>query len=181
MNERLSVIIPCSRPWNIPLIWHHYTTQQEPHVFELRFHFLLENREHGDPKGVFKLNEGLLQVPDGWLIVPADDTLQHPSLFRRLGEVITEHPDCGAVVFSQQRGKDPGHVIHANKDTVIPGRICGGQICWKRSFIGDNRWNFDVHREGADGYFAKMMHDQAPDKFVFIDEVLMYFDSLFWR
>jgi hypothetical protein len=109
----------------------------------------------------------------------ADDTVQHPSLFRRIHDILEDHPDAGAIVFSQKRN---GHefILQASPHSMCPGSVCGGQIVWKREFIGDNRWDFNTYGTVCDGVFIQAMYNSAPNKFVFADEPLMYFGSLEW-
>lgn len=150
----------------------------EPHPFEVRWHILLQGPEE-DPKGVNKVNEGIDQAPDGWLMLISDDTDQHPALFRRLGETIAANPKAGAVVFSQDRHEGRFH-LRARPDNMHPCHVCGGQIAWERAFLGTNRYNYAKHGGTCDGELIRFMYKQAPERFVFVEEVLTKFGSLEW-
>jgi hypothetical protein len=175
---RLHIIMACARPWNIPRLAPAYLERMEAHPFEVRWHILLQGPEP-DPKGVAKTNEALDQIRDGWVLTLADDTDQHPSLFRRLGEVIATHPQAGAVVFSQDRHRGR-HILRPTPATMGPCHVCGGQVAWERQFLGDVRFDWDQHGGCADGHVIQRLHQAHPDRFVFVDEVLMRFGSLEW-
>jgi hypothetical protein len=129
-----------------------------------------------DYKGINKTNEGIECVKDGWMLLLSDDTIQHPSLFRRLHEVVEAHPNAGAVVFNQVRGT--WH-LQPNPALMVPAQVCGGQVVWNREFVGDTR--YDPAMGGiTDGDMIKRLYDKAPDRFIFVREDLMYFGSLEW-
>lgn len=172
---RLHVLMACSRPQNIPLLVNAYL-EQEPHPFEVRWHILRQGPEP-DPKGIRKVNEMLDLLPGGWFMTVSDDTAQAPSLYRRLGEVIQSVPNAGAVVFSQVR-KRGGWIQHAAPENMAPYRVCGGQVIWRRDFVGDKRFDFETHGDTCDGVFIQEMFQAHPEGFVFHDEPLMYFGSL---
>jgi hypothetical protein len=174
MSERLHLAISVSRPWNLSRMLWFYLSEVEPHPFELRIHLNIQGPEP-DFKGQNKTNECLKMIQDGWVYFWCDDTIQYPSCFRRLSEVISGHPDAGAIVFSEQR---PGHILHASKDHVKPCEICGSMICYKRDFIGDAFYDTAQHGDAADGWLAQHLFIKDPSRWVFIDEVLLKFNSL---
>lgn len=174
MSERLHIITPMSRPWHLSRIAWNYFGEMEPHPWEIRWYVFGQGPEP-DFKGQNKNNEAINQIKDGWLYMWSDDATQHPSLFRRLSEVVSGHPDAGAIVFSEER---PGHILHASKDTVKPCHICGSMICYKREFLGDNRYDTPAHGDQADGHLAEKLYNEHPEKWVFVDEILLKFNSL---
>src|SRR2546423_14867340 len=103
MATRLHIVMPCARPQNIPILAPKYLQEVVPHPFELRWHILQQGPDP-DPKGIYKINEMLDLIRGGWFMTVADDTIQHPELFSRIGEMIETHPQAGAIVFSQYCG-----------------------------------------------------------------------------
>lgn len=177
MSPRMHLIFSCARPWNIPILATAYLDGMEPHPFEVRMHVALQGPER-DPKGEGKQNEIVSYIPnDGWLMFLADDTDQHPSLFRRLGELIFENPNAGAFVFHQQRKGWPGNLLPCSPDSMKICQVCGGQVVWKREFLGDERFRKE---DGgvADGRMIERKWAESPERFVFVSEVLMRFGSL---
>ena len=175
---RLHIVMPCARPWNIPVLAPRYLEKMDAHPFELRWHIYLQGPD-ADPKGSNKCNEAIDDIRDGWLFLFADDTDQHPSLFRRLGEVIKRHPKAGAVVFSQDR-HGGRFILRAFPQNMKPCHVCGGAVAWERKFLGDNRYNYDKHGGTTDGELIKHMFTLDPNRFVFVDEVLTRYGSLEW-
>lgn len=177
MAERLHLVMPSIRAENIGRIAMFYAREMEPHPFEVRWHILFQGPE-SDPKGVKKTNEGIDGIKDGWVIGVGDDTVHHPSLFRRIGEISDANPGIGAIVFSENRGN--GYILRASPHTVQPGLICGGQVVWRRWLLGDHRLDWDRFQERADGNLIQHIYTLNPGAFFFTDEPIMYFDSLLW-
>lgn len=174
---RLHLIMPCARPKNIVKLAPRYLEKMEPHPFELRWYIFLQGPEP-DPKGSRKVNEAIDQITNGWLMTVADDTDQHPALFRRLHEVIVDNPNAGAIVFSQDR-RNGRHVIKAAPENLRPCHCCGGQIVWNREFLGSHRFPPE-HGGCADAALITTMYGNHPDRFVFVPETLTKFGSLEW-
>lgn len=181
MSERLHIIMPCARPWNIPVIapaflgLRSFAGEPVSHPFELRWHILLQGPEP-DPKGVNKVNEALAMIRDGWFATWSDDTVHDPRIFQRLGEAIAQNPNAVAVVFSECR--PGGGVLHAAPGEMLPCHVDGSQVIMRRDFLGDARMDYAQYKDQADGYLLKQLHDRAPKQFVFVDEVLVYYNRL---
>lgn len=174
---RLHVLIPCARPWNIGIITQSYLQDMEKHPFEVRLHVLGQGPEP-DPKGMFKVNEALAWIPDGWVMFSTDDTFHYPSLFRRLHEVIRSNTHAQAVVFTEVRHFGTSF-LRAAPENMCLGNVCAGVI-WNRQLIGHNRFDFERHGEACDGRFIEMMFRQHRSRFVFVDEPLVCFGRLEW-
>ncbi len=179
MRERLHVLMSVSKPRFMARLCRFFLEEMEPHPFELRWHLLVQCNEP-DPKGYRKLDEALGWIPDGWVWTPSDDSLHDPSLFRRLGEAVkvTEGRvgPVGAVVFAVQ-GHRP-YPLLARPEYMKPCYVSGVSIFWRRSFLGDERHDFDRHGEIADGCLVERMHRRHPEAFAFVDEPLAWFNSL---
>ncbi len=175
MAERLHIIMPSCKPHHLPRIVRRLYREMEQHPFELRWHLMIQGPEP-DPKGMVKVDEGIELVRSGWVWTPSDDALHSPALFRRLAEVARQHPHAGAIVFSEHR--PDGSILRARPAEMNPCRVDGSQVFWRREFIGRERHDF--HRVGmaADGEFIRRLHERSPEGFVFVDEVLLDFNSL---
>lgn len=175
---RLHLIMACARPWNIPILAPKYLEKVKPHPFELRWYIFQQGPEP-DRKGNLKLNEGIDMIPNnGWFMILSDDTYQHPELFFRIGEMLEERPDAGAIVFSQYRGG--GNFLRAHPNNMSPCNVCGGQVIFNREFVGDKRLKWEEHGGCSDGVLIQELFKEHPERFVFRDEVLCYFGSLEW-
>lgn len=177
MAERLHVIMPCAKAQNIPRIAPSIL-QCEGHGFELRWHLCQQGPE-ADPKGLRKINEALNWIKDGWFHTPSDDTIHYASLYRRTWEIISSNPDTGAIVFSEDRGpKEGNRIMRASPANMKPCEVDGSQIIWSKSFVGDELYPCEQFPLTADGVFTQRMFERDPSKFVFVDEVLVRFNSL---
>jgi len=185
---RLHICMAVTRPQNIPIIARNLIEAQYSHPFELRWHLAVQGPEP-DPKGSRKFNEMVDAVPDGWLHLMADDTIHMPSLFARLGDTIAANPNAGVVMFNQERPEAyPGInsislgngkvMLRAQKEHMSPGYCCGGQAFYERGFLGNRRYNHQEHLHASDGYLLAELYHEAPERFVFVNEILVRFNSL---
>lgn len=175
MSERFHILTPCARPQNIARIWESIQAS-EPHPFEVRWHIAAQGPEP-DPFGINKTNELLDGACDGWVLTFADDSLIHPSLMRRVGEIAAQQPHAGAIIVTQQR-RDYLGVLRACPENMEIGRVSGDQIVWRREFLGDSRFDYAKHAHCCDGALICERYQAAPERFVFVDEVLSWFNRL---
>lgn len=173
MSERFHILTPCARPQNVARIWESII-QSEPHPFEVRWHLALQGPEP-DPHGINKTNELLDGACDGWVLTFADDSLLHPALMRRVSEIA--RPDVGAIVVTQQR-RDFLGTLHAGPDNMQIGRVSGDQIVWRREFLGEHRFDYATYAHCCDGALICERYQVDPERFVFMDEVLSWFNRL---
>ncbi|HEX6827202.1 MAG TPA: hypothetical protein VF077_12865 [Nitrospiraceae bacterium] len=198
MSDRLHITMPCSRPANIPLIARALLQDMDPHPFELRWHILVQGEEP-DPNGLLKVDEAIGDIAQNdvhmdWIWAPSDDSIHHPSLFKRLAEVISQNLNARAIVFSEQRGNgDPncpwtGHpwpegsdrILHATPENMKVCRVDGSQVFLERDFIGNARFCNNPPIHCADGAFIEKLYVETPEAFVFVPETLIRFNSLQW-
>ena len=177
----LFIIIPSCRPHWVWKCVQFYLTRMEPHDWEIRT--LIASQNHvADPKGQNKQNE-MLDLIDrfdpAWLFTFADDTVQHPALFRRLGEVVKSRNSARAVVFDNRRNATT--VLPAGPENCKPCFVCGGAVAWRRDFIGNRRFDYANYGSRCDGEFIYARYRESPESFVFVNEPLTKFNSFQWE
>jgi len=178
MSPRFYVCITMTRPQNMERICEFYLRGLDDHPFEIRLLIGVQGNEP-DPKGVNKCNEMIDLVPDGcWFSCIADDTLEHPTLLKRVAKLIDEHQEAGAFVFGGKR--NAGTIFHAVPENMHDGCVCGSQIVLNKSFIGSHRFEYSKYGDRCDGKLINTIFTQYPDKVVLVDEPLRYFGSLEW-
>ena len=175
MSDRFYVVMPTSRPWNIPRIAHRWLSEMEPHPFEIRWWVMVQGPEP-DPKGVNKSNEALRLIKDGWVMAASDDTVHEPALLRRLGEVVKDNPNIKAIVVSERRPGD--NVLHAHPDNMRKCHVDGQQVIWRGDFINNQQFDYGGFGPAADGDLIERMWAHDKGAFFFLDEVLVNFNSL---
>lgn len=168
----------CSRFGNISKLADAYLVHPEPNPFALRWHIMVQSQNDPDRMGVRKTNEAIDFIRNGWLFCFADDTVQHPALFRRLGEVIAENPNAGCVMFAGYR--TPDEIFHPSEEKSRTGFICGGMIAYERGFLGDLRYDLDEPLHRTDGRLVARLYAKDPSRFVHIDEALTKENSMEW-
>ena len=189
MSPRLHIITPCARPQNLPLITKNLLIEQRPHPFEVRLHIMAQGAIEADPKGYFKVNEGIDLTKDGWIWGPSDDTIHPSALFATLGRLVGTKPTPGAIVFSQHRkgvcpwtggawdNGEPG-ILRARPENMKRCRVDATQVFWNRVWLGDRRYDFQRYGPEADGALISELYQKHPDKFLLHDEVLTSFGAL---
>lgn len=116
-------------------------------------------------------------APD-WFMWLDDDNRMHPALLARLAELVDQHRNAAAFVFSMLR-PDFGGILRASPDNMQPGRVDGGQVVlwapWSTTRAPD--W-----KSGAmgDGEYLQALYRREPDAFVFVDEPLTYHNHQTW-
>jgi hypothetical protein len=182
---RLHIVMPVSRPKNLARIIANYLEEQQPHVFELRWHLMVQGVE-ADPKGYKKCNEGAAMCNSGWLWFPSDDSLQEPSLFRRLAELIQQHPDARAIVFSERRSgvcpytggtwpKEPG-ILRAAPENMKRCHVDCTQVFFHHSL--KPHFNCREYGDEADGACIVRLYEANATRFVFAPDDYVTFGSL---
>ena len=167
---RLHIAMPFSRPQHMPVLARYYLEEMVPHPFELRWHVMVQGPD-ADPKGQLKCDEAIDFIKDGWLFTFNDDTLHHPDLFRRLAHEINNHPDAGAIVFGQEG--------EAGMFPPLPDRIWNGaQTAWRRDFLGSHRHNFEKNGQMGDIIIFNELFEAHPERFYFVNDALLRFNSL---
>lgn len=101
-----------------------------------------------------------------------DDNLITKIFFKRIEEIYDLNK-YKSFVFNQIRKHKEFKTYPSN---IGPEHVDSAQVLIRRDIIGDIRWNNSAYN--ADGIFIKEVFDKNPDEFVFVDEVLCYYNYL---
>lgn len=177
----LHIIIPTNRREFISQIVQS-VYDAEPHGLEIRMHLMFQsNRTHHLSVAVDKANEATDMITSGWIWFLSDDNKINPKLFRRITELINQHPEKECIVFSEEHHDPYPRILRASPNSVNPAEIGGCQYVIKRELIGSHRHDWEAYGGLCDGYFIRDIFRESPEKFLFIDEVLMTYDAYFWK
>ena len=163
----LHILTACTRPRNLPAIAGSLRVWgPADFIWHLRF-----DHRHEHIGGQAVKNRMLDELSDGWVMFLDDDTLVHPKLWERFGEVRAAHQDAPALVVSQQHSVLG--TLHAAPENVMIGTIDIGQVILRREVIGAHRI---PESYAGDGEFlhAILPHVDA----VYLDEVLSFHNAL---
>lgn len=154
----------------------------EPHELEIRLHLMFQsNPRHILGLAFDKVNEATDMISSGWIWTISDEDKINPKLFKRLSELIKQYPDKECFVFSLMAKTPEDRIYRANPFSVEPCEIGGCQYVIKRELIGNLRHDYQNFGDNADGEFIKRIFERNPEKFMFIDEVLITFDEYTWK
>lgn len=101
-----------------------------------------------------------------------DDNICHPDYFKAIDELITENPEAFAFCYNQELING---VRTASPSNTIVGGIDLAQYTVKVEAFEYAQF---VGNYCGDGEFIQALHNPNPDKFVFIDKILCYYNYL---
>ena len=107
------------------------------------------------------------------------DNILHEDFQERLDIHIKNNPNKSGFIFNQKvNGKDfTGLDIRlASPENTKVSHIDMAQFVLRRDLIGDNRFEFGKYI--ADGIFIENLYNQKSEDFLFIDEVLCYYNFI---
>jgi len=190
MTVDLHVVTPCIRIGNLPAIAQSILSATVPDgvlihwlvVLDDRFGLDLEQAREavaGVPRTAVEFaraagpgeyascNHALERIESGWITFIDDDNLLHPALPERLSEILRSRSAVGAVVYDQDLGEG---LRRASPRNTRVGKIDSAQFAVSRELVGGHR--FEVYAPSADGLFIERLYAMAPERFVFLSEVL---------
>jgi len=132
----------------------------------------------GDGWGLSNLNDILKALPEGYVFHLDDDNIMHPDYYRQLSIAIDMHPDKKAFCYNQQLDLTDfsGQFIrYASPDNTVVGGIDLAQYT-----VHTDVYKTMSYGSGytADGEFIQEYHSAHPEEFVFINEVLCYYNHI---
>jgi glycosyltransferase involved in cell wall biosynthesis len=122
------------------------------------------------------INKCIDTIQDGWVYVLDDDNLIHENFYERINEVLGK-TDKKAIIFNQKIGgiDFTGQDLRiCSPENVKVSKIDMAQFLLKRDLIGDSR--IVQGQYVADGIFIENLHNNNTEEFLFIDEVLCYYN-----
>lgn len=193
MTTELAIITACSRPENLSTMYtqiHASQTEtfhitwlivhdaEEVNRSNLRNDFWIEHYAYKSADSVAgkgQVNYALDLLKErgfnGWVYILDDDNILHPMFCRAIEtlDTVTKHE---AVAFAQQLD---GWIRQAFPDTMKETHIDQAQYAMKMSVIGDERIPL---RYTGDGAFAEALFKKTGEKWVFLTDVLCYYNAL---
>lgn len=125
------------------------------------------------------INKTIDQIDSGFIYVLDDDNILHENFYDRISDIIDENPDKTGFIFNQKvDGKDftKLDIRLASPENTKVQSIDMGQFLLKRNLIGDSRIPFGIYM--GDGMFIEKLFNENKDSFLFIDEILCYYNFL---
>ena len=107
----------------------------------------------------------------GWIWILDDDNTMHPSLTRAI-ETVDVYTQAQGVAFAQQLD---GWMRNVFPDTMKETFIDQAQYAFKLSLVGEDRIPL---RYTGDGAFAEMLFNKNKLAWVFLTDVLCYYNAL---
>jgi len=126
--------------------------------------------------GIAQKNMGMDAVEEGFYHCLDDDNIVHPDFFRGIIRAMEENPGRKAFVFHQQRWDRHGD-LWARPENMRKFHIDNTMFLVHRDLIGEDRYEIEKAGE-EDFYFFRKLYDKDPGTFVFVDEVLAYYNFL---
>lgn len=137
-----------------------------------KFHF-----KKGDGWGLSQLNE-LIQNLDGWIYHLDDDNLLHENFYVKIQEAISNNPKCLAIVFSQKVGGidfSGVDVREADPKNTVVQKIDLAQWVIHSELHLNNLYGSGYR---ADGEFIQSLYKENRESFIFIKDILCYYNAL---
>jgi glycosyltransferase involved in cell wall biosynthesis len=129
----------------------------------------------GDGWGLSNLNDILKSLPQGYVFHLDDDNIMHPDYYRQLTMAIDMHPDKKVFCYGQLVDEDFNQVRYAYPESTVVGGIDLAQYT-----VHTDVYKTMSYGSGytADGEFIESYFKSSPEEFVFINEVLCYYNYI---
>ncbi len=177
----LTVITPCTRPWNLPALkaslpaaFQWVVVLDGPKRGDVPLSVLQDPRvevheQRGGIWGNVQRNFGLSQAKGDCVYFLDDDNVIHP----RLSTLIEEHPER-AVVTNQIYSNGTRRLIASGQ--VRRGYIDTAQVALPRNLAQAYQWAPDLY--DADGVYFSEIYRNHPHRFTFVNEDASYYNFL---
>jgi len=123
------------------------------------------------------INDTIDSIKDGWVYVVDDDNIIHENFYERVYQIIKENKKSTAIIFDQKVGGidfTKLDIRECGKDLVKVGKIDMAQFLLRRDLIGNYR--IPKGHYVGDGMFIEEIFNENEKKFVFVNEVLCYYN-----
>ncbi|MFN8625069.1 MAG: glycosyltransferase [Candidatus Binatia bacterium] len=205
--RKLVVTTPCTRPENLVEIHRSIFGCTGAAHFDIAWHIVFDaaalaeiavavlERFADDPNVWLTFNRGApedqcpqhahinsvlrsLHGQDFWHYVVDDDNILHPALLTRISQALEQTPSARGFIFSQWVGGmdfSGVDVREATPENVALSKIDQAQYLLHSRLIGSRRYPTDYL---GDGRFIVDLYHAAANVFVFLPEVLCYYNKL---
>lgn len=185
----LNIITACSRPENLsiikgsilsslhvmPIKWT-IVYDSSVYIHTLSDSWILEANIKGGIAGSLQKNVGIdLANEDDFLYFLDDDNLLHPHIAEAIIG-LTKYEEVPACVFNQLMENDIVRTVTPEK--MVVGEIDQAQIMTTKAALGELRYD---DRYDHDGKLIEAFFIRSDYKFLFISEVLSYYNRLKWK
>jgi len=123
------------------------------------------------------INDTIDSIKDGWVYVVDDDNIIHENFYERVYQIIKENKKSTGIIFEQKVGGidfTKLDIRECGKDLVKVGKIDMAQFLLRRDLIGNYR--IPKGHYVGDGMFIEEIFNENEKKFVFVNEVLCYYN-----
>lgn len=188
---KITFITPCSRPENINSV-HTSIFDSAPKGLDTNLVVVIDAdsvKDFRSPDSMFKTdfyvksggisgnpqrNTGLDIIKNGYVAFLDDDNIMHHAFLERVESLLDSKYNKALVV--NQAFKNGTVRLRTTPENIGIGHVDSAQVVLPRRFIGNIRWIPSAYV--ADGIFIKEVFDQQPDKFIFLDEAVSYYNYL---
>lgn len=129
----------------------------------------------GDGWGLSNLNDILKALPEGYVFHLDDDNMMHPDYYRQMSIANSIWPDKKVFCYGQELTLQGDNFRYASPENTVVGSIDLAQYTV----------HTDVYKEmsygsgyTADGEFIEAYHKAHPEEFVFVNEVMCYYNRI---
>lgn len=139
----------------------------------IKLHF-----KKGDEWGNWNRLNDLIQGLDGWIYNLDDDNLLHENFYVKIQEAISNNPKCLAIVFSQKVGGidfSGVDVREADPKNTVVQKIDLAQWLIHSELHLNNLYGSGYR---ADGEFIQRLYKENQESFIFIKDILCYYNAL---
>jgi glycosyltransferase involved in cell wall biosynthesis len=181
VNE-VTIITPCSRPKNLPLLFESlefsliknwlivYDSTKRDTAHQFKHPKIIEyNEERVGFSGNTQRNRGIQNTHGGLIYFLDDDNVIHPHFWNILPGFSNEKLNLFQI---------EGHpkTESLNLRNPGPGTIDTSMYCVDRKLVGNTRWL--PHLYAADGVFAETLYCKKPNSLKIFDEKAAYYNYL---
>ena len=131
--------------------------------------------KNGDGWGLSNLNDILKALPEGYVFHLDDDNLMHPDYYRQMSIAHSMWPDKKVFCYGQELSIWGDNFRYASPENTVVGGIDLAQYTV----------HTDVYKEmsygsgyTADGEFIEAYHKAHPEQFVFLNDVICYYNRI---
>lgn len=196
---KISIITRCTRAQNLEII-KESIFNNVPDGFDLNWHIIFDaavlkdidaellsrlntnniilHFKKGNEWGNWNRLNDLIQTLDGWIYNLDDDNILHENFYQKVSETILNNPECLALIFSQKVGGIDFSGVDVReadpKNTVVQKIDLAQWIIHSKLHVNN------LYGSGycADGEFIESLYKKNPNSFVFIKDILCYYNAL---